>query len=1254
MSLGSGYKYLMDSVVKGDGAVAQSSSLTRYYAESGTPPGRFLGAGLAGLDDGRGVLEGSEVTEDMLFNMLGMSADPVTGRALGRASNKWPKGLTDRVTERIAQLDGTLSPADRASATVQVKAEELRRNKTLLRPVAGFDLTFSVPKSISAAWAVADAGTQAVIYEAHQEAIRRTLAYAEQHTFFSRSGTNGVVQEPVRGVIAAGFDHWDSRSGDPQLHTHVVVQNRAQSVDGTWRTLDSRGLFKQVVTLSALHVGVLDDLLTERLGWGFDARIRAHSDAPKFEVTGVSDALIREFSQRSVQIEDATGDLIEQRVEQVGRPLTAVEIARVRQQATLATRPVKHHHSLAEQTGQWRDRAAAHVGDPGAWVESLRDRNDLPRLRADDFGDAILRDAAAVATGRVAEKRATFTRANVLAEVHRQLHGVRFVTPDDRVAVAERTADLAVAGSVMVTAPELHHVPGRFQRADGTSRFRGRGTELYTTQTLLDAEDRLLTAGRSTAAPVVDRTVVARVADTVLPGKSYAMSVDQAVAVESIATSGRVLDVLVGPAGTGKSTSMAGLRAMWETEHGAGSVLGLAPSAGAAEVLAEELGIATENTAKWLTEADRNSERLRQIDALTQVAVSPQTARERMTVLQRTLDDLETQPGDATDMQRVRSQLYEMSGFLSPETRQRRIDALTADVAQWTIQPSQLVIVDEASLAGTFALDALVDQAATAGAKVLLVGDWAQLSAVDAGGAFAMLVRDRDLSPELSDVRRFVNDWEKTASIGLRVGDDDALNAYDEHGRIESGTRDELLDALYRAWKDDTDQTDPDTGKPLVSLMIAGDRETVAELNARARADRVTSGQVAADGLPIAGDTVAGVGDRVVTRHNDRLLTTGRRWVKNGDAWIVAATNTDGSMTVTREKGTGQVVLPADYVREHVELGYASTAHRCQGSTVDTAHAMVSATTAREVLYVAATRGRQSNRLYVDTFYDPDRDTSHGPVTETPARDVLHGVLRNVAADTAAHTAITHEQDTAESMPTLAAEYLTLARLAQAERWDALIDTSGLTPAQAGEVRESDAYGPLIAAFRDAEARGLNITTTFPQLVQGRELDTAADTAATVHGRVDKWVRASTGRRQPASQFVAGIIPAARNVTDADMARALAERADAMNVRARTLAERDLTAQKRWTRQLGAVPSDPLRREQWLRELSTIAAYRERWGVTGGDPVSASRASIERIGHEKRAEQAAARARLLADNQRPAGPGTDTSAAPVLERGPQL
>ena len=123
-----------------------------------------------------------------------------------------------------------------------------------------------------------------------------------------------------------------------------------------------------------------------------------------------------------------------------------------------------------------------------------------------------------------------------------------------------------------------------------------------------------------------------------------------------------------------------------------------------------------------------------------------------------------------------------------------------------------------------------------------------------------------------------------------------------------------------------------------------------------------------------------GVGDVVVTRLNVRALTTGRGWVKNGDDWVVTAHRRRRVATGDSTRWGAAARAAADYVREHVELGYASTAHRAQGRTVDTAHAYVTATTLREPLYVMATRGRESNRLYVDTAHEPDSATAHGEV----------------------------------------------------------------------------------------------------------------------------------------------------------------------------------------------------------------------------------------------------------------------------------
>jgi hypothetical protein len=674
---------------------------------------------------------------------------------------------------------------------------------------------------------------------------------------------------------------------------------------------------------------------------------------------------------------------------------------------------------------------------------------------------------------------------------------------------------------------------------------------------LLGAEARLLEAARRLGAPRVSVAVVAEVTEANLPGRDYKLSVDQALAVEKIATSGRVVDVLIGPAGTGKSTAMAGLRAVWEQVHGPGSVIGLAPSAAAAQVLGDELGIETENTAKWLTE-------YRRIPELT-------TRRERL-ALNLTRQAYPRSPSAG----RLRGKLAETERAIS----ERRL------------KPGQLVMIDEASLAGTLSLDELVSAAATSGSKILLLGDHAQMSSVEAGGAFSLLVKDRgDLVPELTDIRRFSSEWEKAASIELRAGNTSAIDAYETHDRVTSGDRESLLDAIYAAWK-------ADVAAGRSSLMIAGDTATVTELNRRARIGRVAEGAVTDSGLVIADGPRAGVGDEIVTRQNNRLLTTGKSWVKNGDRFVVAATNPDGSMAVRRASSGAEVVLPADYVAQHVELGYATTSYRSQGRTVDTTHSLVSPTTTREVLYVAATRGHESNILYVDTSFDPDPVTGHeGTIAPQSASEVLAGVLANEGADLSAHETLERAQRHTEDFNVLAAEYETLARAAQQQHWDELLDRSGLEPRRLEQVRRSPAYEPLLAALRDAEAHGLDVEQTFPGLVATRPLDDAEDPAAVLRDRVDRWAQVIGSSRRASMNLIAGLIPRAVGLTDPDMAQGLEEREEAMQRRARALAEHAIERNEIWVRRFGIAPTDPRARERWIEAVTTVVAYRDRWNI---------------------------------------------------------
>lgn len=942
MTLGAGYRYLMSSVARMDQAGA-TKGLQAYYAANGTPPGRFLGAGLAGLNNGKGVPSGSQVTEEGLWRMLGMLQDPVTGEQLGQAPP--------------AQRGELIDPQGRVRKPPQT--------------VAGFDLTFSAPKSVSTAWAMADDTTRARIYGAHRRALEAVIAYGERQVFATRMGKAGVVQEDIRGIIATAFDHWDSRAGDPQLHTHVVVLNRVQAVsDGGWRTLDSKALYRATVGMSELYNGVLADELTAELGWTWVPEQRRRSAEPKWEVDGVPKELREHFSQRSSAIEAAKDDLVDDFVKTHGRQPTAREVIQLRQQATLSTRGDKHVRPLRELITEWKERAHPFVGDsPEKWVNKLASRTPLRLLGAADLEDGMLRDVSTVVLTKVADKRSTFTRANIFAEALRELHGVRFATPADRAAVAEKTTMYAVERAVMLTPPDVGRLPEGLQRADGSSKFRARNSELYATQDLLDAEARLFAAAASLSAPVAD--VPTEDTQVEAPPSHKVLSAEQAAAVSAVVTSGRQIDVIVGAAGTGKSTTMAGVRAAWEATHGAGSVTGLAPSAAAAEVLADAVGVPTENTAKWISEHHRLPERREQLES--------DEARLARAYPSRATRELE-----------------------------KHTAASRAAYERFSLRPGQLVIVDEASMAATKDLDYIATAAKEAGAKLLLVGDWAQLSPVQAGGAFRLLANARPDAPALHDVRRFQHEWERGASLKLRAGRRSAAATYIDHGRVEAGSREDMVDLIFDGWRSDIN-----AGR--TSLMMAVDAETVADLNARARAHRVAVGEVADDGVKTAGGTTIGVGDVIVTRHNQRALVTGRGWVKNGDDWVVQAIDQDGVMRVARNDGSATALLPRDYVQEHVDLGYASTAHRAQGRTVETAHAYVNAATVREPLYVMASRGRESNRLYVDTTYEPDAATSHQEPTEVAPLDVLQSAIAASGADVSATETRTVEEAAARS-----------------------------------------------------------------------------------------------------------------------------------------------------------------------------------------------------------------------------------------------
>ena len=780
------------------------------------------------------------------------------------------------------------------------------------------------------------------------------------------------------------------------------------------------------------------------------------------------------FSTRSAGIEAEKDRLIGSYIDRHGHRPGTDTILKLRQQATKTTRPEKTVHSLADLTKRWREQAASVIGEePATWTARLLSHAETTTqalLRADDITQEWIGHLAGEVIIAVSEKRATWRHWNLHAEATRQTMGWRFASTADREAITAQIVTAAEQASMRLTPAELA-APAVFTRPDGTSRFRPANSAVYTSQAMLEAEDRLLILVQDDSGPSVPTItdIHQNHSKTIYPTCTTAedlpgpvLSPDQSEAVWRIATSGLKLDLLIGPAGSGKTTTLAALRAVWETTHGSDSVVGLAPSATAAQVLGEDLGIPTENTAKWLTDHDTKG-----------------------------------------------------LGF----------------------KPGQLVIIDEASLAGTFTLDRITSLATEMGAKVLLVGDWAQLQAVEAGGAFTLLVASRGDAPQLVDIHRFHSDWEKQASLRLREGDLTVISTYIDHDRIKEGDGNAMQQQAYQAWLDDAVQ-----GRN--SILIADDRCTVTTLNAQARNDRIAIRSVAPDHeIALNDGNRASAGDMIITRRNDRRLQAGTTgWVRNGDRWTITHVHDDGSITVRRDghHQGASVVLPAGYAAEHVDLGYAITAYRAQGVTVDTTHVVVTRQTPRENFYVAMTRGRRANTAYVATDTPEDDTDKLGQETITAAR-VLVEVLRNRSTEPSAHEAANNENDHWQSLAQLIPECQQII-------------------ADAKAIHDALPHEQRIAELK--------------QFVSGK----------------------TTVRP---SRTIAGLWPLPAFAIQPEHQEALNERITLIEQRITKLAQTALNEHPTWLKELGPYPDEQTSQTRWQQALQTLVAYRDRWGITG-------------------------------------------------------
>jgi conjugative relaxase-like TrwC/TraI family protein len=447
-------------------------------------------------------------------------------------------------------------------------------------------------------WAVAPSTVATVIEQAHQAAVQDALRFIEEHALFTRTGPQGIRQVNVRGLVATAFTHRDSRAGDPDLHTHVAVANKVQTLDGRWLSIDGRVLFKAKVTASETYNTALEQHLRTTLGVRFAERLdRDPTRRPIREILGVDPRLNQRWSTRRAHIKVRQGDLAVAFQRDHGRPPTPVEALHLAQQATLETRQVKHEpRSLAAQRITWRAEAEEVLGGRRA-VKAMVRWALSPRPAAGVTADARwVSETAGRVLAVVEERRSTWQMWHVRAEAQRWVR-----TTDVRTQSTDALVDLVVdevlhSRSVLLAPPgDGIEEPEVLRRVDGASVYTLAGADLYTSQRILDAEQRLIaTAGRRDGTAVDESAVDLALLEMAANGT--ALDPGQAALVRQMCTSGARLQLAIAPAGAGKTTAMRALTSAWAQDGG--QVIGLAPSAAAAAVLGEQTGIHADTLAK--------------------------------------------------------------------------------------------------------------------------------------------------------------------------------------------------------------------------------------------------------------------------------------------------------------------------------------------------------------------------------------------------------------------------------------------------------------------------------------------------------------------------------------------------------------------------------------------------------------------------------------------------------------------------------
>ncbi len=576
-----------------------------YYTgatAAGEPPGTWYGHGAAEVG-----LVGEIDPEQMkaVYHELRDPRDPTGQARLGKPHKNY-RGA-DEVYAAAIGREPDAGPERRA----QLRADAERAARA---PVAFLDCTFSAPKSVSvAAVAFERAANEAraagdhesaAAYQAHVEAIeeavrsaaRAGIDYLEHHAGFARTGHHGGgagrwIDAP-RWIVGQFLQH-DSRNGDPQLHVHNPILNRALGSDGQWRALDGQAIY----AVRGAAGAVFTRTLMEHLAASAGVRAETRPDGKSQELVGVRTAICDMFSTRTHVIGTKAAQFVAEFRARFGRDPSSLQRSRLEKRATLATRPAKSHtgETKAQRSQRWD--AEVHAEMLGSLAEvadhvlDLRQQQPAPALWSEQ--DVIERALAGVGATKQAWNRWDLTRY-----VTDALPANLGIGPDAVPEFVDALTDKAIEHAVRLNPVEPDDsLPAYLRRADGSSVYSNPTDAVYATPGQLAADHALRDAAvRRTADRLTtdgaDRAV-ARFAES-----GVELGADQAAAVRGVLTSGADVESLTAAAGAGKSFTVGALAEAWGGNWR--RVFGLATAQAATDVLAEE-NITARNVRAWLT-----------------------------------------------------------------------------------------------------------------------------------------------------------------------------------------------------------------------------------------------------------------------------------------------------------------------------------------------------------------------------------------------------------------------------------------------------------------------------------------------------------------------------------------------------------------------------------------------------------------------------------------------------------------------------